>query len=155
MTYWRSLLRNISVIAGDKRSPQSNLQVVITRASHVCSPHSFGLPLRMNGMHRTQFDHALLDLLSLEISSCEFDHACFDHLSRETFNLRSLSPALRNLWLSSSSSSFISLFVTANFTGYSRLLGEETSRNHQAYIERPPRHHNIIRNKGYEEVRLN
>ena len=56
---------------------------------------------------------------------------------------------------SSSSSSFISLFVTANFTGYSRLLGEETSRNHQAYIERPPRHHNIIRNKGCEEVRLN
>ena len=28
---------------------------------------------------------------------------------------------------------FISLFFTANFTGYSRLLGEETSRNHQAY----------------------
>ena len=34
---------------------------------------------------------------------------------------------------SSSSSSFISLSVTANFTEYSRLLGEETSRNHQAY----------------------
>ena len=50
---------------------------------------------------------------------------------------------------------FISLFVTANFTGYSGLLGEETSRNHQAHIERPPRHHNIIRNKGCEEVRLN
>ena len=33
---------------------------------------------------------------------------------------------------SSSSSLFISLFVTANFTGHSRLLGEETSRNHQA-----------------------
>ena len=37
-------------------------------------------------------------------------------------------------FLSSSSSSFFSLFVTANFIGYSRLLGEETSRNHQAYI---------------------
>ena len=34
---------------------------------------------------------------------------------------------------------FISLFFTANFTGYSRLLGEETSRNHQAYKERAPR----------------
>ena len=56
---------------------------------------------------------------------------------------------------SSSSSFFISLFLTANFTGYSRLFGEETSRNHQAYKERPPRHHNIIRNKGCEEVRLN
>ena len=51
---------------------------------------------------------------------------------------------------------FISLFFTANFTGYSRLLGEETSRNHQAYKERPaPGYHNIIKNKGCEEVRLN
>ena len=32
-----------------------NLQVVITHASHVCSQHSFGLPLRMNGMYITQF----------------------------------------------------------------------------------------------------
>ena len=39
-----------------------NLQVVITHASHVCSQHSFGLPLRMNGMHKTQFDHARFDL---------------------------------------------------------------------------------------------
>ena len=39
-----------------------NLQVFITHASHVCSQHSFGLPLRMNGMHMTQFDHARLDL---------------------------------------------------------------------------------------------
>ena len=44
-----------------------NLQVVITNASHLRSQHSFGLPLRMNGMHRMQFDHARLDLLSLEI----------------------------------------------------------------------------------------
>ena len=33
-----------------------NLQVVITHASHVCSQHSFGLPLRMNGMHKMEFD---------------------------------------------------------------------------------------------------
>ena len=44
-----------------------NLQVVITHASHVCSQHSFRLPLRMYGMHRTHFDHARLDLLSLVI----------------------------------------------------------------------------------------
>ena len=44
-----------------------NLQVVITHASHVCSQHSFGLQLRMNGIHGTQFDHARLDLLSLVI----------------------------------------------------------------------------------------
>ena len=30
-----------------------NLQIVIMNASHVCSQHSFGLPLRLNGMHRT------------------------------------------------------------------------------------------------------
>ena len=39
------------------------LQVVITHASHVCNQHSFGLPLRMNGMYRTQFDHARMDPL--------------------------------------------------------------------------------------------
>ena len=40
-----------------------NLQVVITHASHACSQHSFGLPLRMNGMHRRQFDHVRFDYL--------------------------------------------------------------------------------------------
>ena len=44
-----------------------NLQVVITHMSHVGSQHSFEIPLRMNGMHRTQFDHKGLDLLSLVI----------------------------------------------------------------------------------------
>ena len=38
-------------------------------ALHVCSQHSFGLPLWINEMHRTQFDHACLDLLSLVIWS--------------------------------------------------------------------------------------
>ena len=46
-----------------------NLQVVITHVLHVRSQHSFGLPLRMNGMHKTQFDLAHLDLLSLVICS--------------------------------------------------------------------------------------
>ena len=31
-----------------RRAHNPNLQVVITHASHVCSQHSFGLPLRMN-----------------------------------------------------------------------------------------------------------
>ena len=44
-----------------------NLQGVITHASHLCSQRSFGLRLRMNGMHITQFDHARLDLLLLVI----------------------------------------------------------------------------------------
>ena len=55
-------------IADDKRSPQSlYLQVVITHASHVFSQHLIGLPLRMNGMHRTLFDYAHFDLLPLVI----------------------------------------------------------------------------------------
>ena len=50
---------------GGARNP--NLQVLIAHASHVCSQHSFGLPLRVNGMHIKQFDHSHLDRLSLGI----------------------------------------------------------------------------------------
>ena len=49
-----------------------NLQAVITHASHVCSQYSFGLLLRMNGMHKTQFDHAHFDLIPLIIWSRVF-----------------------------------------------------------------------------------
>ena len=49
-----------------------NLQVIITHASHLCCQHSFGLPLKMYGMHKTHFDHACLDLLSLVFWSCVF-----------------------------------------------------------------------------------
>ena len=49
-----------------------NLQVFIRHASHVCSRHSFGLPLRMNGVHRTQFYHARFNLLPFVISSRVF-----------------------------------------------------------------------------------
>ena len=61
-------------IAGTRRAPNPNLQVVITHALHVYSQHSFGLPLRMNGMYRTQFDHVRLDFLSLVIWSRVFCH---------------------------------------------------------------------------------
>ena len=44
-----------------------NVQVVITHALHACSQRSFGIPLRMNVLHRTQFNHARLDLLLLVI----------------------------------------------------------------------------------------
>ena len=44
-----------------------NLQVVITHALHERSQHLFGLPLRMNGIHRTQFEHMRLDHLPLVI----------------------------------------------------------------------------------------
>ena len=42
-----------------------NLQVVITHASHVGCHHFFGLPVRLNEMHRMQFDHMRLDILLL------------------------------------------------------------------------------------------
>ena len=85
-----------------------NLQVVIMHALHVCGQHSFGLPLRMNGMHKTQFDHARFDFLPRVIWSRMFqpsvkwnlckstvlEQKCFFHL-----DLRSSSPALCNLWL--------------------------------------------------------
>ena len=63
-------------------------------------PALFGLPLRMNGMHRRQSGHVHVDLLSLEILS-----VCFDHLSHENYTKQcwsksiSLSPILRNLRL--------------------------------------------------------
>ena len=51
---------------------------------------------------------------------------------------------------------FNSLFFYSKFYRIQQVvIGEESSRNHQAYKERPPRRHNIIRNKGCEEVRLN
>ena len=40
-----------------------NRQVVIMHASHVCSQHSFGLPLRKDGIHKMQFDHMRFHLL--------------------------------------------------------------------------------------------
>ena len=79
--------------------------VVITHASNVCRQHSFGLALRMNGMHRTQFDHARLVLPSLVIWSCVFWPSVNVELTQSTaleqkcFDFRSLSPPLRNLWL--------------------------------------------------------
>ena len=83
-----------------------NLQVVITHASHVCSLHSFGLPLRMNGMHRTQFDRARFDLRPLVIWSRVFWpsvtrnlHKASTAMEQKRLDLWSLSPALPNLWL--------------------------------------------------------
>ena len=54
-------------ILSTRGARKPNLQGVITHASHLCSQRSFGLPLRMNGMHMTQFSHARLGLLLLVI----------------------------------------------------------------------------------------
>ena len=55
---------SLFLLQATRGARNSNLQVVITHAWHVCSQHSFGLPLRINGMHRTHFGHARLDVLS-------------------------------------------------------------------------------------------
>ena len=55
------------LIAVTRGACNPNLHGVITHVSHVGSQHLFGLPLRMNGMHRTQFDLMHLDLRSLVI----------------------------------------------------------------------------------------
>ena len=54
-------------ILSTRGARKPNLQGVITHASHLCSQRSFGLPLRINGMHITQFSHARLGLLLLVI----------------------------------------------------------------------------------------
>ena len=58
---------NTKLLRAIRGARNPNLQVLITHASHVCSQNSFGLPLRMNGMHKPQFDHARLDPLPLVI----------------------------------------------------------------------------------------
>ena len=57
----------LSYLPATRGARNPNLQVVITHAWHVCNQHSFGLPLRTNGLDRTQFDHARLEILSLVI----------------------------------------------------------------------------------------
>ena len=83
------------------------LKVVITHALHVCSQYSFGLPLkvRMDRMHRTQFDHARLDLLPTcnlithVLTICHVKRMQSTVLEQKRFGLRLLSRAFRNLWL--------------------------------------------------------
>ena len=76
-----------------------NLQVIITHASHLCSQHSFGIPLRMYGMHKTHFDHACLDLWT-RILMCVLT-VCHVKLTQSTAMVQkqSLLPVLCNLWL--------------------------------------------------------
>ena len=69
---WRLVASLKLLLRATREARNPNLLVVITHALHVCSQHSFGLTLRMSGMHRTQFDHSPLDLLSLAIWSRVF-----------------------------------------------------------------------------------
>ena len=85
--WWLNTLKRIQKIiresAFDKKKTNPGLVLTIVpttgprllgRMRHmtVCSQHLFGLLLRMNGMHRTHFDHARLDIVSLVIWSSAF-----------------------------------------------------------------------------------
>ena len=83
-----------------------NLQVVITHASHVCNQHLFGIPLRMNGMHATQFDHArqfgpsiTRNLIMRILTICYMKLTQSRAMEQNCFDLRSLSLSLLDLWL--------------------------------------------------------
>ena len=85
-----------------------SLQAVISHALHVCSQHSFGLPLRMNGMHKTQFDHAHFDLLPRVIWSRVFwpsvkwnipKSKVLEQKCLTAFGPPIIVTALHNLWL--------------------------------------------------------
>ena len=81
------------------------LQVFITHASNVCSQHSFGPPLWMNGMHIMQFDHTRLDLSTTHnlithvLTICHIKLMQRTALEQKRFDLLTLSPTLHNLWL--------------------------------------------------------
>ena len=55
-------MRSMIYLRATRGARNPNLQVVITHASQGCSQHSFGLPLRMNGMHRT---HLIMRVLAI------------------------------------------------------------------------------------------
>ena len=96
--------QQIFFVVGDKSSPQ-NLLFVITHASHVCSQHLFGPPLRMNGTYRTQFEHTHSNLLPLNLMThvwtiCHEKPTQSTHCTvAKTFDLGSSSPTLLNHWL--------------------------------------------------------
>ena len=87
------------------RQEQPAKSLVITHASHVCSQHLFGPPLRMNRIYRTQFEHARFNLLPLNLIThvwtiCHKKPTQSTHCTgAKTFDLGSSSPTLLNLWL--------------------------------------------------------
>ena len=68
---------------------------------------SLGLPLRMNRMHITQFDHARLitrvsitrNEITCILTICHVKLAQSIAMAQKRFDLRLLSPALCKLWL--------------------------------------------------------
>ena len=86
--------------------PKEEPAILISRLllrMHGTNVASLALPLGMNRMHRIQSDHERLDLLSLMITCVlTIYHVICTHskaLEQKYFDLRSLSPTLRNLRL--------------------------------------------------------
>ena len=111
-TFLRLLESTMILLRATEGARNPNLQVVITHASHVCSQQSFELPLKMNGMHRTQFGQARFGLstarylikgvLTVKTSVCQVklkQSSQSTVLEQKRLDLRSLSPTLPNLWL--------------------------------------------------------
>ena len=111
-TFLRLLESTMILLRATKGARNPNLQVVITHASHVRSQQSFELPLKMNGMHRTQFGQAPFGLstarylikgvLTVKTSVCQVklrQSGQSTVLEQKRLDLRSLSPTLPNLWL--------------------------------------------------------
>ena len=69
---FRLLLLHNDLLRATRGARNPNLQGVITHVSHLCSQHSFGFPLRMNGTLKMQFDHMCFNLLPLVICSHAF-----------------------------------------------------------------------------------
>ena len=74
-TQYPLVITSYYLLWATKRARNPNFPADITHELHVCSQYFFGLPQRMNGMHKTQFPH---------FYPSYSDQACFDHLSRKT-----------------------------------------------------------------------
>ena len=73
-----------SFLRATRGARNPNLKVVIMHALHVCSQHSLGLLLRMNGMHKTQFDQGRFELLPCIIWSRMFQQSVKWNLYKST-----------------------------------------------------------------------
>ena len=96
--------RNLPCICGREEEPAILISTFLLRMRRTYVA-SFGLPLRMNGMHRTQFDHTHLDLsttrnlITRVLTICHVKLMQSTALEQKRFDLLSLSPTLHNLWL--------------------------------------------------------
>ena len=94
-----------NVLRATRGARNPKLQVVITHASHVCSHHSFGLQLRnewnaQNAIWSRAFGPSITRYLSTRVLTiCHVKPMQSTAMQQKRFDIRSLSPTLRNLWL--------------------------------------------------------